>query len=238
MLRLDSPKPYQWWFQDGANWVTNSMHDLHNLINYYLLLILVAVLYIITITVISSSSLSSKYLTHGKLIEFIWTVSPALLLILIAYPSFRLLYLLDSVNEPSLTIKVMGHQWFWSVELSDYVTINNESIIFDSYIVPTENLINGEPRLLEVDNPLVLPVDTNIRFIVSSVDVIHDLAIPSLGIKIDAVPGRLNQFSTSINRLGRYYGQCSELCGSEHAFMPFCIQSVTLDRYLLWLSSM
>jgi cytochrome c oxidase subunit 2 len=171
------------------------------------------------------------------LIELIWTITPALVLIAIAFPSFKLLYLLDEVIDPVITVKGIGNQWFWSYEYSDYVNDTGETIEFDSYMVPDSELEPGQLRLLEVDNRVILPVDTHIRFIVTARDVIHSFAIPSLGIKLDALPGRLNQTSVIINREGVFYGQCSELCGVLHYAMPIVIQSVSLDKYLAFISS-
>ena len=159
------------------------------------------------------------------------------MLIAIAFPSFKLLYLLDEVIDPVITVKSIGNQWFWSYEYSDYVNDTGETIEFDSYMVPDSELEPGQLRLLEVDNRVILPVDTHIRFIVTARDVIHSFAVPSLGIKLDALPGRLNQTSVILNREGVFYGQCSELCGVLHYAMPIVIQSVSLDKYLLWLSS-
>jgi len=152
-----------------------------------------------------------KYHNHGTLIELVWTITPALVLIAIAFPSFKLLYLMDEVISPTMTVKVAGHQWYWSYEYSDFITAHGESVEFDSYMVPESDLAQGQLRLLEVDNRVVVPVDTHIRFIVTGQDVIHDWAVPALGLKMDAVPGRLNQTSIIVQRPGVYYGQCSEI---------------------------
>jgi len=174
-----------------------------------------------------------KYHNHGTLIELVWTITPALVLIAIAFPSFKLLYLMDEVISPTMTVKVAGHQWYWSYEYSDFITAHGESVEFDSYMVPESDLAQGQLRLLEVDNRVVVPVDTHIRFIVTGQDVIHDWAVPALGLKMDAVPGRLNQTSIIVQRPGVYYGQCSEICGVYHAFMPIVVEAVTLDKYLM-----
>lgn len=173
-------------------------------------------------------------ITHGTTIEIIWTIIPSIILIIIAIPSFILLYSMDEVvtDNLSLTIKVIGHQWYWSYQISDLrqESYNKEAIdysmAFDSYMVQEEDLNKGELRLLEVDNALKIPVKTHIRVIVSSTDVLHSWAVPSLGVKVDAVPGRLNQTSMFIKRDGLYYGQCSEICGINHAFMPIKIQTI------------
>ena len=144
---------------------------------------------------------------------------------------------MDEVISPSMTVKVVGHQWYWSYELSDFVDADGEAIEYDSYMVPDSDIADGALRLLEVDNRVVLPVDTHVRFVVTGADVIHDFAVPSLGLKIDATPGRLNQTSVLAQREGTYYGQCSELCGVYHGFMPIAVEVVSLDDYLVWLDS-
>jgi len=136
-----------------------------------------------------------------------------------------------------MTVKVAGHQWYWSYEYSDYITEDGEALEFDSYMVPDSDLELGQLRLLEVDNRVVVPVDTHIRFIVTGQDVIHDWAVPALGIKIDAVPGRLNQTSVLIQREGTFYGQCSEICGVWHGFMPIAVEAVSMEKYIAWLDS-
>jgi cytochrome c oxidase subunit 2 len=157
---------------------------------------------------------------------------------LIAVPSFSLLYILDEVISPSMTIKAVGHQWYWSYEYSDYDSASGDAIEFDSYMVPESDLELGQLRLLDVDNRLNIPVDTHARLVVQSTDVIHDFAVPSLGIKIDACPGRLNQTSLLAEREGTFFGQCSEICGVYHGFMPIAVDSLSLEEYLTWLSSM
>lgn len=168
--------------------------------------------------------------------EVIWTVIPTLILIIIAIPSFALLYSMDELLEPSVTVKIIGHQWYWSYEYSDLrPLVGGESIAFDSYMVPDSDLSIGDLRLLKTDCPLILPKETNIRFLITSTDVLHSWAVPSFGIKMDAVPGRLNQTSAFVMECGRYYGQCSELCGVNHAFMPIEICVVEPADYYNWL---
>ena len=154
---------------------------------------------------------------------------PAVVLIFIAFPSLQLLYTMDEIIEPSLTIKAVGHQWYWSYEYSDYDT---EPLEFDSYMVPTSDLEQGDMRLLEVDNRVVIPINTHVRVLITGADVIHSWTVPSLGVKADAVPGRLNQVSFFLNRPGVFYGQCSEICGSEHSFMPIVVEGVSLDKFV------
>jgi len=176
--------------------------------------------------------IAHKYLTHGTVLELVWTVSPALILIAIAFPSFKLLYLLDEVISPTLTIKIVGNQWYWSYEYSDFVSDDGHSIDFDSYMVPESDLELGQFRLLDVDNRLIIPVDCHIRFIVTGSDVLHSYAVPSLGLKLDAVPGRLNQVSFLSERPGLFFGQCSEICGVWHGFMPIVVESVNSVHFL------
>nr|WMQ72174.1 cytochrome oxidase subunit II [Okanagana noveboracensis] len=193
---------------------------------------------LIVITVIVGYMMSTLFLNNmidrllleGQLIEFIWTLLPAMTLVFIALPSLRLLYLLDEVNNPLLTIKIAGHQWYWSYEYSDFLNVE-----FDSYMKSMNNLDMNEFRLIEVDNRMILPFNTQIRLMITSTDVLHSWAMPSLGIKVDAVPGRLNQASIMINRPGLIYGQCSEICGSNHSFMPIVIESVSNKMFLDWL---
>lgn len=171
---------------------------------------------------------------HHALIEIIWTLIPSLILVLIAIPSLALLYVMDEVIDPAITLKAVGHQWYWSYEYSDYYAEAGKSLSFDSYMVDESELTLGDKRLLKVDNPVVLPVDTHIRVLVSSIDVLHAWTVPALGVKVDAVPGRLNQLNVFIKREGVFYGQCSELCGVNHGFMPIELRAVDLREYSNW----
>ena len=184
------------------------------------------------------TKITHKYLVHGTLIEILWTIFPAIVLLAIAIPSFRLLYILDEVTLPTITVKVTGHQWYWSYEYSDYETESGDPIEFDSYMIPDSDLELGQTRLLEVDNPIVLPENTHVRLIVSSTDVLHDFALPSAGVKIDATPGRLNQSSFFSERAGELFGQCSELCGTYHGFMPIQVEVGSVEDYLTWISNL
>lgn len=240
-LQCDAPEPWLMGFQDSASPTHEGMTELHDSIMFYLIIIAVGVSWVLVSLVINygaeSQPLSHKYSNHGTLVELVWTVSPALVLVAIAFPSFKLLYLMDEVISPSLTIKVVGHQWYWSYELCDYIDEAGETLEYDSYMVPDSDLEDGQLRLLEVDNRVVVPVDTHVRFVVTGADVIHDFAVPALGLKIDACPGRLNQTSALAQRAGVFYGQCSELCGVYHGFMPIVVEAVDLDAYLVWLDS-
>nr|YP_010287613.1 cytochrome c oxidase subunit II [Orybina regalis]UKT61944.1 cytochrome c oxidase subunit 2 [Orybina regalis] len=174
----------------------------------------------------------NRFLLEGQLIELIWTILPAITLIFIALPSLRLLYLLDELNNPLITLKSIGHQWYWSYEYSDF---NN--IEFDSYMIPMNELLNNNFRLLDVDNRIILPMNNQIRIMVTATDVIHSWTIPSLGVKVDANPGRLNQTNFFLNRPGIFYGQCSEICGANHSFMPIVIESISMMNFINWVNN-
>ena len=237
----DAPHAWQIGFQDSAAPGFTGIVELHNTIFFYLVVISVGVFWVLTSIMYYYSSNNNaivhKYLNHGTLIELIWTITPAFVLIAIAFPSFRLLYLLDEVISPTITIKVVGHQWYWSYEYSDYINESGESIEFDSYMIPESDLELGQFRLLDVDNRVIVPVDTHIRLIITGADVIHSWAVPSLGVKIDAVPGRLNQTSFLAERTGVFYGQCSEICGVWHGFMPIAVEAVSVQEYLAWVDA-
>ena len=237
----DAPQPWQLGFQDSAAPAFTGLVTLHNTIGFYLIVISFVVAWALFSVVYNYSSnknpITHKYLTHGTVLELIWTITPAIILIAIAFPSFRLLYLMDEVISPTLTIKVVGHQWYWSYEYSDFITDSGESIDFDSYMIPESDLELGQFRLLDVDNKLIVPVDCHIRLIVTGADVIHSFAVPSLGLKLDGVPGRLNQVSFLAERPGTFYGQCSEICGVWHGFMPIVVEAVSSQDFLIWVDS-
>ena len=238
-LNLDAPSPWGLYFQDSATPQMEGLVELHDNIMYYLVIILFGVGWIIFSImknyISTKSPIAHKYLNHGTLIELIWTITPALILILIAFPSFKLLYLMDEVNDPSMSILAEGHQWYWSYQYPDFLNSDEELVEFDSYIIPESDLETGTLRLLEVDNRVFVPEETHIRFIITAGDVIHSFASPALGLKCDAYPGRLNQVSAYINREGVFYGQCSEICGILHSSMPIVIESVSLEKFLAWL---
>ena len=238
-LYCDAPRAWGIYFQDSASPQMEALVELHDNVMFYLIIILFSVGWILISIIINfvktKSPISNKHFNHGTLIELIWTITPALILVFIAFPSFKLLYLMDEVTDPSMCVLVEGHQWYWSYQYPDFLTDDNEFIEFDSYLVPESDLENGALRMLEVDNRLIVPELTHIRFIVTAADVIHSFASPALGIKCDAYPGRLNQASVFINREGIFYGQCSELCGILHSSMPIVIESVSIEKYLAWL---
>nr|YP_010322851.1 cytochrome c oxidase subunit II [Cornularia pabloi]UKP87540.1 cytochrome c oxidase subunit 2 [Cornularia pabloi] len=234
----DMAEAYQVEFQDAASPVMEEILFLHNQIMFILIIIITTVLWLILRGLTGQAY--HRYLVEGVTIEIVWTTIPAIILVFIAFPSLKLLYLMDEIVEPGITVKAIGHQWYWSYEYSDYQTSSNEdsTLEFDSYMIPTAELLPGDLRLLEVDNRMVVPMDTYVRVLVTGADVLHSFAIPSLSIKVDAVPGRLNQTGFLIKRPGIFYGQCSELCGANHSFMPIVIEAVSMDKYISWLSSL
>jgi len=205
----------------------NFFHD-HSL----LILILVTSLVGYLIGILFFNKLNNRFLLHGQTIEIIWTILPAIVLLFIAFPSLRILYLLDEINNPSISIKTIGHQWYWSYEYSDF-----KNVEFDSYIIPTNEINLSSFRLLDVDNRIILPINNQIRILVTATDVLHSWTIPSLGVKIDANPGRLNQTNFFINRPGLYYGQCSEICGANHSFIPIVVEGTPTNYFIKWISN-
>nr|YP_008999738.1 cytochrome c oxidase subunit II [Dermacentor nitens]AGH19695.1 cytochrome c oxidase subunit 2 [Dermacentor nitens] len=191
-----------------------------------MIILMITIITIYMIMNIIYNKLTSRSLMEGQEIEIIWTIIPAITLIFIAIPSLYLLYLTDEMFNSQMSIKVLGHQWYWSYEYSDF---NKE---FDSFMLSEMNMKKASFRLLETDNNLVLPVNTNIKFLISSADVIHSWTIPSLGLKMDAIPGRLNQCLSSSNRPGMFYGQCSEICGANHSFMPISLEITSLKNFM------
>ena len=237
MFLLDkiSPRDWQLGFQDPYSPVMEEIINFHNEVMIYLTFILISVFWIMFETIreyIKDKRLiSHKYLVHGTWLEIIWTIIPAVILVFIAYPSFKLIYLIDEVIDAGITIKVVGHQWHWSYEYSDYADQDGVSIEFDSYMIPEDELKDNELRNLEVDRSLIVPTNTHVRVILTAADVIHSWAIPSLGVKLDCIPGRLNQSGFLVHTEGVYYGQCSEICGANHAFMPIVVQAVNIEDY-------
>nr|YP_008993080.1 cytochrome c oxidase subunit II [Paraplagusia blochii]AFB71263.1 cytochrome oxidase subunit 2 [Paraplagusia blochii] len=223
--------PSQLGFQDAASPLMEELLHFHDHALMIVLLISVLVLYIIVVMV--TTTLTDKLILDSQLVETIWTILPAFILAVIAIPSLRILYLMDEINEPHLTIKAIGHQWYWSYEYTDY-----KELSFDSYMTPTQDLTPGQFRLLEVDHRMVVPSESPVRMLVTAEDVLHSWAVPSLGVKMDAVPGRLNQATFLANRPGIFYGQCSEICGANHSFMPIVIESIPLSHFKDWTSVM
>ena len=234
----DAAVPWQIGFQDPATPIMEGIINFHNHIMFFLTVVGIAVMWLLGRCMVlydEDVNLEVDNFTHSTTLEIVWTVVPALILMVIAVPSFALLYSMDEMIDPGLTLKVIGHQWYWSYEYSDFTSFDESNALnFDSYMLPLEDLSVGPLRLLEVDNRVILPIDTHVRVIVSAADVLHSWAIPSFGIKVDACPGRMNHASMFIKREGVYYGQCSEICGVNHGFMPIVVRAVTLEQYIAW----
>lgn len=221
--------PAQLGLQNATSPIIEELIAFHDHALIIIFLISSLVLYVISL--ILTTKLTHTSTINAQEIETIWTILPALILIIIALPSLRILYITDEFNKPYLTLKAIGHQWYWSYEYSDY-----EDLYFDSYIIPTYFLEPGEFRLLEVDNRTTLPIEADIRILISSQDVLHSWAVPSLGVKTDAIPGRLNQAILASIRPGLFYGQCSEICGSNHSFIPIVLEFIYFQDFEVWAS--
>jgi len=237
----DVPEPWQYGIQDPATPNLEGMIYFHNYLCFVILAIVVFVCWLLVKIFFSfneKNQAKSFIFTHSSALEIIWTIIPALILLAIAIPSFALLYSIDELIDPTVTLKVVGHQWYWSYEYSDFVTLEGgESLNFDSYMVATNDLTSGNFRLLEVDNRVYLPINTHIRLLVTSADVLHSWAIPSFGVKVDACPGRLTQAALYIKRSGIFFGQCSEICGINHGFMPIVVKATPVDEFTSWIAS-
>nr|AVW86204.1 cytochrome c oxidase subunit 2 [Pisione sp. YZ-2018] len=216
-------------FQDAASPIMFQLISFHDHAMLVVTLIIAIVAY--AIMALMFNSLICNNIFEAQEIETLWTVLPAFILLFLALPSLRLLYLMDEVTHPSITVKTIGHQWYWSYEYSDFLNLE-----FDSYMLPTSDLTEGQFRLLEVDHRIVLPIQTEVRMLVTAADVIHSWTIPSLGVKADAIPGRLNQIGFFIQRPGVFYGQCSEICGANHSFMPIALEAVNFSSFTNWIS--
>ena len=217
----------QFTLQDSASPTINILISFHDLILIVIVIVLRIIRYIIIFLV--KNNFYNRTLKEAHKTELIWTIIPRIILISLAFPSLRLLYLIDELNQPTITIKIIGHQWYWRYEYSDF-----PHIIFDSFITHDLHLNKGEFRLLEVDNRIVVPILTEIRLLVTTSDVIHAWTIPSIGLEADAIPGRLNQLRLIINRAGVFYGQCSEICGANHSFIPIAVESINIDSFIKW----
>nr|AMN09029.1 cytochrome c oxidase subunit II [Paradelphomyia sp. ZK-2016] len=213
--------------QDSASPIMEQLIFFHD--HTLLILTMITILVGYLMMMLFFNKLTNRYLLSGQMIEIIWTILPAIVLIFIAMPSLRLLYLMDEINKPMITLKTIGHQWYWSYEYSDFLNLE-----FDSYMIPTKELEMNQFRLIDVDNRMILPMNMQIRILVTAADVLHSWTMPALGVKIDATPGRLNQTNFFINRPGIFYGQCSEICGANHSFMPIVIESVPTNYFIKW----
>ncbi|MEI9803777.1 MAG: cytochrome c oxidase subunit II [Pseudolabrys sp.] len=226
------PEPWQLGLQQGATPVMDDIIWFHNFLVWLIVAISVFVLALLVIIVVKFNVRANPVpsrTTHNTTIEVIWTVVPVLILVMVAVPSFRLLFLELNVPPADVTVKATGKQWFWSYSYPD------SKFEFDSLMVAEKDLKPGQPRLLAADNEMVVPVNKVVRVITTGSDVIHSFAVPAFGIKIDAVPGRINETWFKAEREGIYYGQCSELCGKDHAFMPIQVHVVSDKEYTAWL---
>lgn len=225
-------RPWQIDFQDAASPVMEQIVDFHNLLMVIISLITLFVMGLLLYVAVRFNEKANprpSATTHNTTLEVLWTAIPVLILVVIAVPSFKLLYFMDRHHDPDMTIKVVGHQWYWSYSYPDHGDFG-----FDSVPVDEGSLKPGQPRLLTVDNPVVLPVGANVRILQTSGDVIHNWAVPAFGLKLDSVPGRTNENWVRITREGTFYGQCSELCGVNHFFMPIVIEAVSKPAFAAW----
>ena len=230
----DQPKDWQLGFQNPAS---DGMRDIVNFHNNLLLPIIIAISVFVLFLMLyacvrfrASANPNPSKRTHNVTVEILWTLIPCLILIVMAVPSFKILYKQDTIPKADLTIKAVGYQWYWGYEYPD------ENIIFDSYMIEEKDLKADQPRLLAVDNEVIVPVNKVVKVLITANDVLHAWALPSFGVKRDAVPGRINETWFKAEKEGTYYGQCSELCGIKHAFMPITVRVVSQEDYQEWLS--
>ena len=230
----DQPRDWQMGFQPAASTTMERIADFHNLLMVIITLITVFVVLLLLYVVVRFSERRNptpSNTTHNTLIEVLWTTVPVVILVIIAIPSFRLLYYTDRIEDADMTIKAIGHQWYWSYEYPDH-----GDFTFDAVMLTDDELKEGQPRLLATDNMVVLPVDTRIRLLVTADDVLHNFALPAFGIKMDANPGKINETWVQITREGTYYGQCSEICGTGHSYMPISVKAVSKAAFDEWVA--
>jgi len=230
--RAEVPRNWQMGFDPAASPTMERITEFHDLLLIIITLITIFVLGLLLYVMYrfaEKRSPTPSRTTHNTTIEVLWTVVPVIILVIIAIPSFKLLYYVDRVEDADMTIKAIGHQWYWSYEYPD-----DGNFTFDAIMVATEDLKEGQNRLLETDNYVVLPVDTKIRLLITAADVLHSFALPAMGIKMDAIPGRINETWVEITREGTFYGQCSEICGTGHSFMPIAVKAVSKADYAAW----
>ena len=232
MKIYDVIEPFQIMCQDPGSYISFVVNQFHNYIMCILIIILISVSWVMIQSFITKDFV--RYLVDHPILELIWTIVPALILLFIAFPSLHLLYQMDDIVDPTLTIKSIGNQWYWGYEYGDFQEYDLE---FQSYLITSGDLNEGDLRLREVDNRVVIPINSNVKVLTTSNDVIHSWAVPALGVKADAMPGRLNQTSFLNNRTGVFTGGCSEICGSEHSYMPIVIESVSVDLFAKWVLS-
>ena len=236
------PEPWQIMFQDPASPVMRMVEEFNITVSVVIIMITLLVVVLLIIVIVRFNEKANPVpstTTHNTLIEVLWTVVPVIILVLISVPSFKLLYFEDRHPDPEMTLKVIGHQWYWSYEYPDHGGIAFDSNIACATEEECEELGkdgNKPLRLLSVDNKVVLPVDTDIQILVASEDVIHNWAVPSFGLKVEATPGRTNESWVRIEKEDTYYGQCSELCGANHGFMPITVEAVSKEAFGRWLA--
>jgi cytochrome c oxidase subunit 2 len=228
------PQPWQLGMQQSASPVKENIAWLHNLLLVIITVITVFVLALLIYVMVrfrASANPKPTRTTHNTLIEIIWTVVPTLILVVIAIPSFRLLYFMDRTFDAEMTLKVNGHQWYWSYEYPD-----QGGFKFESYMIQDADLKPGQKRLLEVDNRVVLPVGTNVRILLAGTDVMHSWMVSSLGVQTYVVPGRVNETWVKISKPGVYYGQCNQICGINHAYMPIAVEAMPKADFERWVA--
>ncbi|MEY3197284.1 MAG: hypothetical protein RLZZ59_655 [Pseudomonadota bacterium] len=229
------PEPWQFGFQDPATEVMSNIQWLHNFLMYIMTGVVVFVMLLIAFVCLRYNSKANPVpnkFSHNVIVEVIWTIIPVIILIIIAIPSFKILSEAEHTPKTDLTVKVVGYQWYWH-----YIYPDNGNFEFDSYMIPTKDLKPGQKRLLEVDNRVVIPAGKVVRFLTTSADVIHSFAVPAFGIKIDSIPGRTNETWVKVDKPGVYYGQCSELCGVNHGFMPIAVEVLPEADFEEWVAS-
>ncbi len=229
-------EPLEWafGFQPAASSSAHRIHEFHDLLMIIITAICLFVMALLAFVVLRYNRHVNKIpskVTHNVLLEIVWTIVPIIILIIIVVPSFKILYENDRIPEPEMTLKVTGYQWYWGYEYPDH-----DGIAFDSRMVPTDELKPDQRRLLSTDNVVVLPIDTNIAVLVTANDVLHAWAVPAFGVKLDAIPMRTNETWFRIDKTGTYYGQCSEICGKDHSFMPIEIRAVTKEEFEVWVA--
>ena len=239
VVSCDTAVNWQFGFQDPATPIMEGIVKFH----HDLMVILVAVVVLVAWMMLQAVRRWNENVEgspsdsiHGSTLEVVWTLVPARILLAVALPSFSLLYSMEEVVVPMMTLKVIGHQWYWEYQYGDWRNADDEMVEFEAYMLPEDELEVGDLRMLSVDNPVVLPVAEHIRVLVTSADVLHCWAVPSLAIKVDACPGRLNQLSLYINRAGEFAGQCSEICGQAHGMMPIIVQAVSVESFMDWVA--
>ena len=226
------PMPWGLNLQEAASPLAERIHEFHDLLLWIIFSIAIFVLLLLVWVIIRYNHKANpepQQFSHNVAIEVLWTVVPIIILIIIAIPSFKVLYYNDRSETIDMTLKIVGYQWYWNYEYPDHGNIS-----FDSYMVADQDITGDQVRLLSTDTQVVLPVDTNVQLLISAGDVLHSWTVPAFGVKMDAIPGRWNETWVNISRPGTYYGQCSELCGKDHAYMPIEIKAVPKDEFRAW----